>query len=237
MRALSRGGFMLVELLLGLVALGIFAATLVVIVRGAARTAARAAQFLLADRALLSLRTFAQQELRDATSSDVAVLSPMRLALSRPIGEATVCLDSGGAVLLADAAWTGTRVPESGRDDAWLLVDVVAGTWQRLPIDSVSRDRCPLDGAPATRLALAPHVGAAAMVRVVEPVELSAYRSGAADWFGLTPASRASAVQPFAGPLVTAAARFAWAPDHLDITVPPRGAPATTVPIPFWTPP
>ena len=42
----------------------------------------------------------------------------------------------------------------------------------------------------------------------MEPVELSAYRSGAADWFGLTPASRLSAVQPFAGPLVPGTTRW-----------------------------
>jgi prepilin-type N-terminal cleavage/methylation domain-containing protein len=233
MRALSRHGFTLIELLLGLVLLGIFAGTLVVVVRGAARTAARATQSLLADRALLSLRTFAQQELGDAMSADVTVLAPTRLALSRPIGEAPVCADSGGAILLPDAAWTGTRAPEGGRDDVWLLVDVVAGSWQRLPIDSVSRGRCPLDGAPATRLALAPHAGVAAAARVVEPVELSAYRSGAADWFGLTPASHVSAVQPFAGPLVPSTARFARVPDRLDITVPPRGAPATTLQVPL----
>lgn len=237
MRALSRHGFTLVELLVGLVLLGLVAAMLVVIVRGAAQTAARATQFLMADRALRAVQVFTQQDLRDAVSSDVVVLGPTRLALSRPIGEATVCADAGGAVLLPDATWTGSRTPEGGRDDVWLLVDVVAGSWQRLPIDSVSRDRCPRDSAPATRLTLASHAGAAAIARVVEPVELSAYPSGAADWFGLTPASHTAAVQPFAGPLTMATTRFAWVVDHLDITVPPRGAPATTVQVPLGTAP
>jgi prepilin-type N-terminal cleavage/methylation domain-containing protein len=233
MRAVTRRGFTLVELLLGLVLLGIFAGIVVTVVRGTARTAARATQFLLADRALLSLRVFAEEDLRDATNSDIAVLSPSRVALPRPIGDALVCADSGGAVLLADAAWTGTRAPQGSRDDVWLLLDAATSNWQRFPIDSVGRDQCPLNGAPAIRLDLALHTGTAAAAQVVEPVELSAYQSAAADWFGLTPASHAAVVQPFAGPLVPAAARFVWSINDLDITVPPLGAPATAVQVPL----
>jgi hypothetical protein len=233
MRTLSRGGFVLVELLLSVLVLGIFAATLVAVVAGNARTATRATQLLLADRALLALQVFTQEELRDAMSGDVTVLSPARVALSRSIGEAIPCADAGGGVLIADADWTGARTPEGGRDDAWLLVDAVAGTWQRIAIDSVSRDRCPIDGAPANRLALGSHPGAVAAVRVVEPVELSAYPSGGADWFGLTPASHTSAVQPFAGPLTPSATRFTTSSSHFDISVTPRGAPPIGVPIPL----
>ncbi len=236
MRPLKRGGFLLIELLIGLVTVGILAATVVAVVRGNARVATRATHSLLADRALLSLRTFAEEELRDATSSDVAVLSPVRVALSRPIGEALACADVGGIVTFADLAWAGTRIPEGGRDDAWLLTDVVAGTWQRVAIDSVGHGTCPLDGAQGTWLAVPPHGGTAAVLRIVEPVELSAYSSGGADWFGLTPASHASAVQPFAGPLSLSATRFALALNLLDISVSPRGAPTTEVLIPLGTP-
>jgi hypothetical protein len=237
MRALNRDGFLLMEALLSIAVLGVVAATLVAVVRGNARVATRATQSLLTDRALLALRTFAEEELRDATASDVAVLSPARLALSRPIGEAIACADSAGRVIFSDPAWTGTRTPEGGRDDAWLLTDVVAGTWQRVAIDSVGRGHCPADGAPGTWIAVAPHSGTAAVARIVELVELSAYPSGGSDWFGLTPASHASAVQPFAGPLASSAARFGLTPSLLDILVPPRGAPTTDVQIPLGTPP
>jgi type II secretory pathway pseudopilin PulG len=236
MRALNRGGFVLIELLLGMAMLGILAATLVAVIRGNARVATRATHSLLTERALLSFRTFAEEELRDASSSDVTVLSPARIALSRSIGEAIACADSGGRVILADSAWTGTRTPEGGRDDAWLLTDVVAGTWQRVAIDSVGRGRCPVDGAPGTWIAVAQHSGTAAVARVVEPVELSAYPSGGGDWFGLTPASHVSAVQPFAGPLASSATRFGLTLNLLDILVPPRGAPTTDVQIPLGTP-
>ncbi len=197
MRPLSRRGFLLVELLIGAVMLGLLAATLVAVIRGTARVATRATDSLLRERALLSLRTFAEEELRDATSGDLAVVSPIRIALSRSIGEAIACADADGIVTFADLAWAGTRTAEGGRDDAWLLTDVVAGTWQRVAIDSVGRGACPIDGAPGTWLAVPSHGSTdRGRVRIVEPVELSAYPSGGTDWFGLTPASHASAVQP-----------------------------------------
>ena len=233
MRPVTRRGFTLVELMLSLVMLGIFAGSLVTVVRGAGRTAARATARLLADRAVLSLQFFVRQELRDAAVSDLAVVTPARLALSRPIGEAIACLDSGGVVLLPDASWDGTRAPEGARDDVLLLVDARAATWLRLPIDSVARDRCPLDHAPAFRVRVAVHPGRSVLAQVLEPVELSAYRSGAADWFGLTPADHSSSVQPFAGPLTPGVAGFVVTASRLDVTVPPLSAATVAVQAPL----
>ena len=233
MRALACRGYTLVELLLGLVLLALFAGTMVAVVHSAGATAARASAALRADRTVTSLRLFLQQELRDGVTGDLLVLSPARLAMSRPIGQALTCADSGSAVLIADSAWSGTRSPAGRRDDAWLLVDPAAGTWLRLTIDSVAADRCPDDNAPAMRLDVAAHFGRAVAVRVMEPVELSAYRSGAADWFGLTPADRSAAVQPFAGPLTPATARFSRFAARLVIDVPPLGVAATSVVTPL----
>ena len=70
---------------------------------------------------------------------------------------------------------------------------------------------------------VAPHAGQAVLGRVVEPVELSAYRSGASDWFGLTPASHASAVQPFAGPLAPGTTAISAVPGTLAADVQPSG--------------
>lgn len=236
MRSLSRGGFALMELLLATVLLALFAGALVMVLRGAGRIATRSGRLLLADRALLALRTFAQEELRDATTGDVALVSASRIALSRPIGEGMACADSGGVVLIADSAWTGTRTPAAARDDLLLLISPAAATWLAVPIDSVGRGRCPLDNAPAVRLDVPPHAGAGTFARVMEGVELSAYASGGADWFGLTPASGSSSVQPFAGPLALSATRFSVTSSALDILVPPRGASSSVVQIPLGAP-
>jgi hypothetical protein len=227
---------MLVEMLIGLVMLAILATAVVVIVRSAGGNATRAATALLADRSVRTFETFVQHELRDASAVDVVLLGPARIGLSRSIGEALPCADSGGIVLLRNTTWTGTRAPQGSRDDVWLLVDPVAGTWVRLAIDSVGTGSCPAGGAPATRLNVAPHVGIAAAVRVVEPVEVSAYRSGSTDWFGLTPADHSSSVQPFAGPLLPGATQFNWFSDHLDIVVSPLAMATTSVTVPFGPP-
>jgi prepilin-type N-terminal cleavage/methylation domain-containing protein len=228
-----REGFTLVELLLGLTVLGIVAGTATAVVLGVSRAATRATRSLVADRALQSLQVFLRQELRDATNADVAVMASTRIALARPIGEAMVCAASDTAILVADSAWTGTRWPEPGRDDAWLLVDPVAAAWQAAAIVAVAADQCPADLAPAIRLSLSAPPTGTVVVRIMEPVELSAYRSGIADWFGLTPANHAAAVQPFAGPLTPGTSRWVLYADRLETAMQPNGAAATIVLIPL----
>jgi len=221
-------GFSLFELVLGLAILGIVAGAATTIVLAASRTAARATQSLAAGRAVRSLQGFLQQELRDAVQGDVTALAPARVAFARPVGMAMVCDASGFDVVMADSAWTGIRAPQAGRDSAWLLIDPVAEVWQPSSVVAATSDRCP-DQAPAVRLALDAPADGAMLVRIAEPVELSAYRSGIADWFGLAPASGLSGVQPFAGPLVPGTTRWVLFSDRLETSLQPAGAAATIV--------
>ena len=233
---MTRGGFTLIELLIGLVILALVATLVVTVVRGAATVASRSLASLSTDRTRLSLRTFLQQELRDGVDTDVALLAPARVSLSRPIGEATPCADGTGTLLIADSTWRGTRLPAGNRDDLLLLINPVAEQWLRLELDSVGSGLCPGNNAPAIRLRVAAHSGSAIVVRVVEPVELSAYRSGSADWFGLTPANHTSAVQPFAGPLTVGATTFNWFVDRVEVAFAVPGPSATTVRTPLAAP-
>lgn len=233
---MTRRGFTLIELLIGLVILALFATLVVTVVRGAATVATRSMVSLSTDRTQLALRTFLQQELRDAVDTEVALLAPARVALSRPIGDAIPCADSAGTLLIADSSWHGTRLPAGNRDDLLLLIDPVAEQWLRVTVDSVGIGQCPVSNAPALRLYVASHSGTATVVYVEEPVELSAYRSGAADWFGLTPASHTSAVQPFAGPLTVGSTLFSWFADRLEVAFTIPGAPAWYVRTPLGAP-
>lgn len=230
---MTRRGFTLIELLIGLVVLGMLAATMTAIVREGSRAAQRASQSLTVGRTLQLLQGFLQQELRDAADADVTIISPARIAFSRPVGEAMVCASAGMTVVIPNAGWTGIRRPEPGRDEAWLLIDPVAETWQATAITDVATDLCPADNAPGMRVSLAASAPGAMVARIVEPVELSAYRSGAADWFGLTPASRLSAVQPFAGPLAPGTTQWTRYVGRLETALQPGGAPATTITIPL----
>jgi prepilin-type N-terminal cleavage/methylation domain-containing protein len=229
MRQMSRRGFTLVELLLGLAVLGVVAGTVTAAVRGMSQVAARTTQSLLAERAVLSLQGFLQQELRDAVRGDLTAIAPDRIALKRPVGDAMICGAAGATVVIADSAWTGARQPQPGRDEAWLLTDPVLEVWQESAISDVATDRCPGNNAPALRLSLATPAAGAIITRIMEPVELSAYRSGPADWFGLTPGNRQSSVQPFAGPLVPGATRWLLYADRLETTLQSRGALVTAV--------
>jgi prepilin-type N-terminal cleavage/methylation domain-containing protein len=230
---MTRRGLTLVELLLGLTVLGILAGTMTAIVREGSRAAQRATQSLTAGRAVQSLQGFLQQELRDAVDADVTIISPTRIAFSRPVGEALVCAAAGMTVVIPDSGWTGIRRPEPGRDEAWLLVDPVTEIWQTSAITDVVTDLCPAGGAPGLRVSLTASAAGGVVVRIMEPVELSAYRSGAADWFGLTPASHVSAVQPFAGPLTPGTTQWTRSAGRLETALQPGGAPATTVTIPL----
>jgi hypothetical protein len=236
MRTLSRRGFALVEVIIGLVTLSIFGIVAVALVTAVARSTGHATQALLTDRTTAALRAFLGEELRDAVDSDVVAIAATRVVLPRPIGEAEPCGASDTAVVIADSAWTGTRSPQAVRDHVWLLIDAVEGVWQSAAIAAVSTDRCPMTNAPAWRLSFAAVPGTPVAVRVMEPVELSAYRSGNYDWYGLAAAGGVSSVQPFAGPLTLSDAQFVVDTGYLDAVMRPARASAIRLRTPLGRP-
>lgn len=227
---MTRCGVTLIELAMSLVLLGLIAALYATVVLSGARPAARAIDQMVSERTLGAVRTFLSQELRDADANDV-VVAPSHMVFDRPVGEAMVCADSGTAVLIADTSYVGTRTPQAGRDQVALLT---AGdsTWQFVAVDTVNAARCPASGDAALRLGVPAHVGAAVALRVVEPVDMSVYRSGGADWYGLAPADHSATVQPFAGPLAPGASGFRQGLAAVDVTVAPAAATTVTLHIP-----
>ena len=233
---MTRRGFTLVELLIGLIMLALLAGVATMMVTATARAAGHATHALLVDRTVQALQTFLQQELRDAGDTDVTAIAATRVSLARPVGDADVCAKSDSSIAVAAAGWAGTRLPQAFRDEAWMLVDPLAADWRMSAITGVWSDRCADGLTPAIALGLAVSPAAASAVRVMEPVELSAYRSGVADWLGLTPASHGSPVQPFAGPLTPGSTRFARYPGYLAATVQPDRAPTINVHTPLGGP-
>ncbi|MGH7582461.1 MAG: PulJ/GspJ family protein [Gemmatimonadales bacterium] len=198
MRTMTRAGFTLLELLIGMVMLAVVSGIAVVVSQVAGGTAVRQSSLLTDDRTAGAVQAFLQQELRNAAADDLSTPRAGTLGLSRPVGEGWLCAISDTAVWLPVTGWLGVRQPEPGRDAAALLVDSGGGTWRFAPIAAVTSDRCPT-GAAAWRLSVAGDT--APVLRIFEPVELESYRSGTAEWFGLAPASHLSPVQPFAGPI------------------------------------
>ena len=204
---MTRRGWTLLELLVVLLIATILAALVSSVVAAAARAATRQASALDRERSQLAITAWWRAGLRDSESGDVAVPANDRVVAHHPVGAGVPCRLAGAELWIARAGWRGTRDPEPGRDEAWLLVDVVAAAWDEVAIVAVGSGSCP-GGEPALRLALSSAVVAVQLVRVVEPVQLRIYRSGFSWWLGLAPADGSSPVQPFAGPVDPAASGF-----------------------------
>jgi prepilin-type N-terminal cleavage/methylation domain-containing protein len=228
---MTRRGVTLIELAMSLVLLGLVAALYATVVLSGARPAARAIDHMVSERTIDAVYTFLSQEWRDAGVNDL-IVTTSHVVFSRPVGEATVCADSGSAVLIADTGYVGTRMPQARRDQVALLA-AADSTWQFVALDTVTAARCPSSGDAALRLGVPMHAGSAVALRVVEPVDVSVYRSSGADWYGLAPADHSATVQPFAGPLVLDASTFRSSAAAVDVVVAPAGATALTLHIPM----
>lgn len=197
MRALDSRGVTLVELLMTLtMAVGLAGAAHQV-VRMAATSARTAALHGGATRDAVTVWALANHDLRAASAIDLASPDSRTLDLSRPVGEGSVCAATTDAVRLR---WSGERLPDPGRDRAWLRVDSIGGDWLERGIVSVTMANCP-DAYPALELTFAGAIPAVAVARVVEPVRLRSYRSGTDYWLGLEPRLTAASIQPLAGPI------------------------------------
>jgi hypothetical protein len=121
-----------------------------------------------------------------------------------------------------------------GRDRVLVLIDGAA-PWRSAALLDVTAALCP-DGRPAWRLQLSAMADSARLVRVLEDVVLRRYASGGSEWLGLAPAGGGSVVQPFAGPLLPAASRFARVGDLLRVDL-VAGAGTRSVAIPLGATP
>lgn len=204
---MSRRGTTLVELVLAITLLGLLAVLAGGVVRIAATTNRLALAAHLREQVGQSIAQFLRHDLAEARGADLSLTAPGQLRMDRPVGESRPCASGGNNVSLARADWRGGRAPDAGRDMALLLTDPANGAWRRAAIREVGAGRCP-EGAEALELTLDDAVPGARWIRVVEPVEVRIYPSGAADWFGLTPGIGPGTVQPVTGPFPRGGGRF-----------------------------
>jgi prepilin-type N-terminal cleavage/methylation domain-containing protein len=205
---MTRRGWTLLELLVVLLLSALLATLVTVVIAGAARAAARQAGALDRERSEAALSWWWRAVLRDAEAGDIAVPSLDRIVAHLPVGAAAPCSQMGSTLWIARSAWGGSRDPEAGRDLVWLLTEPRTAAWDRLAILAVDNDHCP-GGEAAFRLSLSAAALPGLLVRVVEPLQLRLYLSGAKGWLGLAPADGSTSVQPFAGPIELAASWFA----------------------------
>jgi hypothetical protein len=193
-------GTTLPELLLLLTLLLGFGSALHAVVGLSAAQATLALRRAAAARDQSALWALAARELTYAAAGDVMVPSPTSLEFARPIGEGPVCAVSPTALMLRADHAGHTRSPAADRDLLLVREPTATGAWEERGIVSVSVANCP-DGRAALVLGLDTPVSAAGFARIVEPVRLRTYRSGAVHALGMEGRLGGATIQPLAGPL------------------------------------
>lgn len=201
---MTRRGVTLLELLLVLSLLGIVGSTVSAMVMAASRVGARAVNQLAAERTAQVTAAFFHHALANAAWPDVSVADDA-VALARPVGEGAVCAVSGTQLWIRRSDWSGERAPDGARDRLVVWPDDGLDP-TREPILDVVGASCP-DAAPAWRVTRGASDAIGGWVRVEEPATVRRYRVGSSEWLGLVEGG--APVQPFAGPLVPGASRFA----------------------------
>lgn len=218
---MSRRGWTLLELLIVLVLTIILAALAGSVIAAMARAATRQARALDLERTQVALAAWWRADFRDSDAGDVAVPTSNRVVTRHPVGAGLPCQLAGADLWIARSEWRGARDPEPGRDEAWLLIDVLTASWDEVAIVAVGNGSCP-SGEPALRLTLGAATLPVQLARVVEPLELRIYRSGTSGWLGLAPADGSASVQPFAGPVDPVASGFSQDSSGVHARIQPR---------------
>lgn len=206
---MTRRGVVLVELLVGLVLLGLLAAACARWLDAAWMQAGGMRAVAERAAARRTVTGLGWRELDGLAPAEVRLLGDtLRYRARRGAGLA--CAAGAMQVTLARSTLEGWRLPVPGRDS--VLLPDSAGGWHAAALADVRAASCP-DGAPGLDLALGAAVPGAAWpmpVRVVEWMELRAYESGGVWWLGARTLRPTDGVQPVAGPLASRGFHPRW---------------------------
>jgi prepilin-type N-terminal cleavage/methylation domain-containing protein len=213
---MSRHGFTLVELLVGIVVSGILALLAGSILAGAATRLRDRSERMGLEHALrvsLSAAAALAEPLgEDSSSADLSAAGPSALIARSTRGLGVVCgVESGRVLARSGTAWWRTvRMPVGGRDSMLIASRNLPVVWIPLPLlGPAGSGSCP-DGSPAVALPTAvpaehlARLGNGSPLTLFEPVELRLYSSAGASWVGLRLVATGEAVQPLAGPFAGA---------------------------------
>lgn len=230
MGALTRRGFTLVELLIGIIIFGIVGASifgLLTRTQRLARTQADRAVMQGNIRAGLALIT---SELRDlnisATTSDITSLSGTAMTYRGMRSLGFICDKAAGYVRIARSTFNAYRDPIATRDAALLFVEndpdlSSDDSWMNRAISSVAIENC-TSGAAGIRLNFATSIPASspdslAMITVGSPVrtyevmEVGALVSSGQTWLGARSVSAGeTTLSPVLGPLAAGGVAFVY---------------------------
>ena len=210
----ARRGFTLVELLIGIILVGIVGAaltrTLMNMQRGSRAQTARVA---LQGNVRAGI-TLLPSELREVSVEDIVAFGADNITYRASRTASVACLVTPVAVVLRADLTYGYRGIEAGRDELLIFFDndeemSSDDSWGRYAIRAVANGVCP-DGAAGTVLTLPGPgilpdsvlmVSGEPPVRTVETMEFRHYESGGKYWLGAHSVSGGGGIEPVLGPL------------------------------------
>lgn len=220
----GRRGFTLVEAVLALVVTLLVSGAIYSLLLATQRVTRAQTDRIALQSALRAGSLIVLNELSELSSAvggtpeqnDVLTMAPSAITYRAMRGTGFVCQVVGPTTIrLAQATFSGHRVPQAGRDEAYVFVpgppdSGVKDTWAAARVVSVTTALpCPAGGGPGITLTLSASPSAGVVepgtpVRITELMELRLYRADEAAWLGARAVSTGEAIQPLVGPLADA---------------------------------
>ncbi len=232
----DRGGFTLIEMLIGLVLLSLIGGVVVRIGLGAERSVRLAQAAAQTERSFDTALDFLESELADAgtdgSGTDLVRVGRDSLTWRASRGVGLACLVAPTEVRLLQNQWSGPRYPQPGRDSLMLYVGADSTRadsvpWQVLPILGVSTGTCAglsalvLHTAVDTSRASPGWLPSLVPARVFEVMQVRLYSSLGTWWFGTRSVSAGEGIQPVAGPLLPGGLHFTFRDSTGQVTAAP----------------
>lgn len=219
-------GFTLVELLMGLIIMGLVAAALSrVFISQQRLTVAQVEQASVQSNVRTGTLILANElkEIANGVSggNDIKSFSATSLTYRAMRSFAVACGMTSGSVRIRQTPIYGARPITAGRDSMLLFVEHNSSTtsddeWVRLPITGITVSTCLTpDAGPAYRLAssglpIPGEVKFDAPVRTFEIMEVGPVLAGGHNWLGARSVSAGESLTPVAGPITVAGLTFTY---------------------------
>jgi prepilin-type N-terminal cleavage/methylation domain-containing protein len=225
MRTPDRRGFSLIELLIALVMLGLFAGAFYNVLIAVQRTSGRQTHQANMQgnlRAGIQLVQTELQDLRTDGVNDTDILSmsgsAIRYRVMRGVGEA--CSHSNSGVEIRQSTFSGPHAPNPSFDSLAIYVDGDStrtddDTWMLTPFTGGGASTCP-DGeaawtASVNLTAQDGSIYSPSPIRTYEEMELGLVTSGGKDWLGIRAINKSeNTLIPVIGPLATGGVAFEY---------------------------
>jgi prepilin-type N-terminal cleavage/methylation domain-containing protein len=221
---MTRRGFTLVELLMGLIIMGLVAAVLSrVFISQQRLTVAQVEQASLQSNVRTGTLILANELKEIGTNvtggSDIKLpISSTSLTYRAMRSFAIACGVTNGSVRIRQTPVYGARPITAVRDSMLIYVEA-SDRWYALPIDGITNANCLTpDAAPAYRLASAnissvfnpSDVRLDAPLRTFEIMQIGPVLAGGHNWLGARSVSAGEALTPVAGPITVAGLTFEY---------------------------